>query len=479
MLRYQILFSLILISKTLLSQTGFYNVDSIREIRVYFNEPNWDHILDSLYVEGAENRMLCSLSIDGTTYDSVGIRYKGFSSVSVNRVKNPFNIKLDYIINDQNHRGHNKIKLSNVIQDPSFLREVLSYEIGRKYMPCSEANFANIYINDTLWGLYTNVEAVNKDFLSKHYSSKENTFIKCNPEHLNLNGENSNLSDSPGTDSTNYYPYYDLKSDYGWGDLYSLIDTLNNFPDSIENILNVDRTLWMHALNYALVNLDSYIGYAQNYYLYKDDNGLFNPILWDLNMSFGSFRFTDASLFYNGFNINEAKTIDPLSHVNSVSVYPRPLLRNLLVNDQYKRMYIAHLRTIMEENFTNQDYYNRAFYFQALTNIHVLNDTNKFYSWNDFLNNLNNTVTDLIDYPGITELMNPRDSFLSNYPGVLGAPIVDSINYSPQNFSLGDTVWINANISSANNVLLAHRFASNEVFLKNQMFGQMMEYMAE
>ena len=183
-LKYSFLFSLILISKTLLSQTGFYNVDSIREIRVYFNEPNWDHILDSLYVEGAENRMLCSLNIDGTTYDSVGIRYKGFSSVSVNRVKNPFNIKLDYIINDQNHRGHNKIKLSNVIQDPSFLREVLSYEIGRKYMPCSEANFANIYINDTLWGLYTNVEAVNKDFRSKHYSSRENPSTLVNTVSL-------------------------------------------------------------------------------------------------------------------------------------------------------------------------------------------------------------------------------------------------------------------------------------------------------
>ena len=65
MFRYRILFSLVLISKTLFAQTGFYNIDSIREIRVYFNEPNWDHILDSLYIEGAENRLLCSVSIDG------------------------------------------------------------------------------------------------------------------------------------------------------------------------------------------------------------------------------------------------------------------------------------------------------------------------------------------------------------------------------------------------------------------------------
>ena len=36
----------------LFSQTHFYNTDTIQEIRLYFNEPNWDYILDSLYVKG-------------------------------------------------------------------------------------------------------------------------------------------------------------------------------------------------------------------------------------------------------------------------------------------------------------------------------------------------------------------------------------------------------------------------------------------
>ena len=61
---------------------------------------------------------------------------------------------------------------------------------------------------------------------------------------------------------------YALKSEFGWSDLYFLIDSLNNYPDSINNLLNVNRILWMHAINYCLINFDSYIGYAQNYYLY-------------------------------------------------------------------------------------------------------------------------------------------------------------------------------------------------------------------
>ena len=93
--------------------------------------------------------------------------------------------------------------------------------------------------------------------------------------------------------------------------------------------INVDRTLWMHALNYTLINFDSYIGYGQNYYLYKDKTGQFNPLLWDLNMSFGSFRLTDASsIYFNGFDIAQAQNMDPLLHHTQISVSPRPLLRN-------------------------------------------------------------------------------------------------------------------------------------------------------
>ena len=451
------------------AQAGFYQTDSVREIKLYFYESNWDAVLDSLYIEGLENRTLADVEIDGVYYDSVGVRYKGYSSVSVNRIKNPFNIKLDYIINDQNHRGFNKLKLSNVIQDPSFLREALSYEIARKYMPSPEANYANLFINDTLWGVYTNVEAVNKDFLTKHYASRNNTFFKCNPNQLDLNGENANLSDAPGTDTSSYEPYYTLKSDFGWGDLYTLIDTLNNFSSSIENVLNVDRVLWMHAFNYGLVNFDSYVGYAQNYYLYQDVTGRFNPILWDLNMSFASFRFTDASLFYDGFSVAESSTLDPLTHLNSISVYPRPLLRKLLENDIYKRMYIAHLRTIMEENFTNQEYAIRGLLLQNMLDLHVQNDTNKFYSYTDFIDNLNTTVSDLIDYPGITNLMEDRVDFLADYPGILGAPTIAAPAYSPQNFNLGDSLWITSMVSEASNVILAYRFGTNEVFNNIEM----------
>lgn len=452
------------------AQADFYDVNHIPEIRITFTQSNWDEILDSLYVEGNEDRLSASLVIDGTSLEKVGVRYKGFSSASVNRTKNPFNIDLDFAIGNQEYQGISKIKLSNVIQDPSFVREVLSYEIARKYMPASRSNFANVYVNDVLMGLYSNVEAVNKDFMEDHFGSRDLALIKGNPEELDFDGENSDFSNVHGTDVNSYHPFYELKSDFGWDEFYHLIDTLNDHPEHIENILNVDQTLWMHAFNYALINFDSYVGYAQNFYFYRSENGLWSPILWDLNMSFASFRFSDASLYWDGFNIAQAKTMDPLQHHNSVSVYPRPLLRQLFANATYRRMYLAHLRTIMQENFDNQDYAARAMFMQNKIDASVQADTNKFYSYADFQNNLTSTVTDLIDYPGITDLMDDRNAFLQTYPGFPGAPTFTNNGFSPTLPEVGSEVWITTTVSDADSVILAFRFAKDDAFSKTSMY---------
>ena len=54
-------------SSTLFSQSAFYETDAIREIQIDFYDENWDHLLDSLYVEGENGRILANVSIDGST----------------------------------------------------------------------------------------------------------------------------------------------------------------------------------------------------------------------------------------------------------------------------------------------------------------------------------------------------------------------------------------------------------------------------
>jgi hypothetical protein len=239
---------------------------------------------------------------------------------------------------------------------------------------------------------------------------------------------------------------------------------LNTAPDDLEQSLNIDRALWMHAFNYSMINFDSYVGYAQNYYLYHGDNGQFNPIIWDLNQSFGSYRLTDASTLWAGFSILEAKNADPLQHFSNFSITPRPLMTILFENETYRKMYLAHLKTIMEENFNDADYLERASAIQSIIETDVLNDPNKFYSNADFYINIDTTVSDLIDYVGLRDLMENRAIYLSTYPGMSDEPTIINTTDLELEYNLGETITFTAELTDVNEVFFYYRFLSTDAF---------------
>ncbi|MBK7173721.1 MAG: CotH kinase family protein [Bacteroidales bacterium] len=453
---------------------NFYDASAINEIRISFRESDWRHILDSLFInQGDSGRLIGDVKVNGEEFPDAGIRYKGYSSWNSNEIKNPFNIDLDYIHAGQDYQGFAKIKLSNVIHDPSFVREVLSYEIARQYMPAPRANYSRLFVNEEYIGLYTNVEAIDKRFITSRFGSNDRSFFKGEPETLIYPfGQNANLAYSHGTDTSGYLPYYKMESDRGWSNLVNLIRILNTNSDSLGQYLNIDRALWMHAFNYALLNLDSYIGYAQNYYLYEDENGRFNPLLWDLNMSFGSFRDTDGSTNFLGLTIPKLKTLDPLQHLK-FSISPRPLMTRLFANDTLKRMYLAHIRTIIGENIENGNYYSKALSMQELIRLSVQADTNKFYSFQDFINNADTTVGgvgSMILYPGLRDLMTARSAYLAGYKGISSHPLITEIRNSPEIPLKQQPVVIEAKIEDASEVILAYRCKREDLFTQVSMW---------
>ena len=117
---------------THINAQSFFDMNNISIIEIYFAQNNWNQLLiDNYYSE--EYLLADSVIFNGSTKDSVGVKYKGNSTFSENNVKNPLNISIDHFKTNQDYQGHETIKLSNGQKDPSFIREVLSYEIARKY----------------------------------------------------------------------------------------------------------------------------------------------------------------------------------------------------------------------------------------------------------------------------------------------------------------------------------------------------------
>lgn len=442
---------------------NFYDILDIQDIRITFPYTNWDYRLDTAK-QGAQGYLFASqCTVNGVVMDSVGVKYKGNSSYNANNAKNPMHIKLDHIINGQSYLGIEDIKLGNGFKDPSMLREVLAYKILRQYMHAPLSNFAMVHINGTFIGLYSNSQDINKAFAGEHFYSTDNAFFKCNPVYSG--GNNPDLK-YYGQDSTLYYGKYELQSDFGWADLIDLCDTLNNHTTEIETILDVDRAIWMLAFDNLTVNLDSYIGaIKQNYYLYRDNNPRFNPILWDLNECFGTFSNTGTG---SPLDMNGLINLSPDLHLTDPNW---PLIMRLLSDARYKRMYIAHMRTILEENFASQTYVTWAADLRTVIDSAVQADPNKFFTYSDFLNAMTQNVSGMGLSPGISNLMDSRVSYLQSLPEFQATPpSIQTPVLSDTAPAIGDSIWVTSTVGNATYVRLGYRNQRPDEFSYTEMF---------
>jgi spore coat protein CotH len=437
----------------LVSAQDFYDIGTINDLEIEFEESNWDAIMDSYYQAGDEARLTGNALINGVLYDSVGVRYKGNSTYSSNQVKNPLNIKLDHVIDDQEIDGYGTLKLANVYKDPSFVRETLSYEIARKYMPASEANYLKVTINGQYLGLYTSVQSVDKYFAETNFGNGDNAFFKG--ELTNDSPQNETVIwDYLGTEADDYAYFYELRSDEGWEDLVTFLDTFNNTPGEMDTVLNVDAHLWMLAFDNALVNLDAPINFGHNYYLYQTGDGLFNPIIWDLNESFGVF-----SMLLGGgppMNITGLQHLDPYLNENN-SDYP--IINKIMDNSVYKTRYVAHMKTLLEENFTNGWYETRALEIQDIIDAEVQADPNKFYTYSNFLQNINSSVGfGPQQIPGITQLMEERVDYLLNLADFTAAqPEIGIMEFYPEEPASGEEMVVSVQIETTDEAYINWR----------------------
>ena len=447
---------------------SFYASDSIQKIELYFTEPNWDYQLDTAKL-GSGSYLMASVRLNGVNYDSVGVKYKGNSSFDSSNAKNPFHIELN-TFKDQNHQGFTDIKLSNGYGDPSLIREVLSYRILNLYMKAPQSTFAQLYVNGNYIGLYSSAESINDKFCERKFASSNGTFIKGNPTITPGPAVKSNLK-FLGEDSSAYFNYYEMKSIAGWTDLKNLCYTISNQPENLESILDIDKTLWMLAFNNLFINLDAYSGvFAQNYYLYKDANQVFNPIVWDLNMNFGAFPFAGSP--NNGMGSLSVSNMQQLSPVYHYNHSDWPLIQTILSNAKWKKKYLAHLKTMLTEMIDSGVCYNWADSYQNQIRASVLSDSNKFFTNAQFEGSLDNNYTfSSYQVPGIKTLMNARSLYLkSSAEFKLEAPVISFVNFSNAFPTKGTEVAVMVQVSNATQVYFSYRFSSNAIFQELQLF---------
>ena len=457
-------FFLYLVLLKLIFSEDLFDLYDVHSLNIQFYNSDYDQILKSRWEVDDKTYELATIVFNGDTLDSVGVRYKGNSTFyftsAFNSPKFPLNIDLNLVYNDQDILGYDKIKLSNSIFDPTFVKENLGYLTQSYYLPTPETGYMTVSINGTELGLYTSVESINKSFLTKHFGNNGGSFFKCEPQfHF---GEVYNAEPNLvwyGDDSLEYeYQMgYEIKSDKGWSDLLELIYALNHNVDNIGNILNVDRALWFFASSMVTPDLDAYTGmYIHNYYLYRNtETNLFEIIPWDKDQTFGNVMVN--TLIQWGGDVSWVYNWDPFLYEENQE---RPLFSKLMEVPIYKQIYTAHIRTILNEIYSPSTIQDLAYgiqdsiqsYSEIYQNVWPWLNLDNYFQYNvdNYL-----VTADGTNFCGITPTVSNRRDFLLNHfeiskiPPVIEYVFQENIQPEP-----GVSVIIQTEISNANNVEL-------------------------
>jgi hypothetical protein len=133
-------------------------------------------------------------------------------------------------------------------------------------------------------------------------------------------------------------------------------------------------------------------------------------------------------------------------------------------------MYVAHMRTILNEQFANSNYSTRALQLQAIIDSSITADPNGFYSYAAFLSNINSSVGANNSIVGITELMGARVTFIQSLPEFAATPpTISNITSNPTTPTPHSSVSISVQITNASDVILGYRFKFHDAFKKVTM----------
>lgn len=362
---------------------------AVNTLSITITDENWQDILDNPLDEEYHET---AITFNGVTLDSVAIRTKGGSSLSsvANSSSDRYSFKVDIneYVSGQKFFGLKKFTLQNSFNDPSYMREVIAYELMDEMgVPTPEHAYVNFYVNGELFGLYLMVEAIDGEFIEKHFANSNGDLYK--PD-----GTGSDLLWLG--DDIQSYTDINLQTNEDTTDNGAFINFVESLDKGETSAIEVDTLLRYMSVSTSLSNLDSYHGpLAHNYYIY-DNDGVFSILPWDFNESFGTFNMN-----CNSVDVRELYIDEPVSGALS----ERPLIANVFSEQSNLDVYHSYLTQLINGSLSSDTFNARVNEIADLIREHVQNDPTSFYGSDYFEQNLTSTTG---QFYGLTSFMQYR-----------------------------------------------------------------------
>ncbi len=228
--------------------------------------------------------------VDGERFDNIGLRVKGgCGSARTLDAKSSFKANLSWnnpsvagCPEQRRFRGLKRLTLNNMVQDQSFTHESLAYYYyALMGVAVPRSAYVRVAVNGEPWGLYLNLESIDRRMLSRHFQSNQGMlyegtywcdFIPANiPANLDDSfciqrkfSDDECSSTDPGADPTTYQPIRDLADD-----LAAIPE--GAFYPAVTELIDWDAYLSLWAADAMLSHWDGYsYNIINNYRVYHN-----------------------------------------------------------------------------------------------------------------------------------------------------------------------------------------------------------------
>lgn len=301
--------------------SGFYDSSTVSSISVTFDQADYDEMLQIYADSGDKEWIKATVVIDGVTYEDVGLKLKGNSSLQgLSQALNaesgetatagpggggmggdlspdepeglPWRIKLDEYVDGQNHDGETDLVVRGSNTETALNEAVALELLDQAGLATQQASAARFGVNGSQEQLRLVVQ--NPD--------DQNWYeVNVDDNGVLFKAESGGDYSYRGDDYTEYTDAFDLEAnpdDLADADAYQplieLLDFVNNSDDEtfaadLGDYLDIDSFADYLAIEALLGNTDDIDGPGNNSYLaYDPDTGLFTVIAWDHNLTLGS-----------------------------------------------------------------------------------------------------------------------------------------------------------------------------------------------
>ncbi len=418
----------------------FYD-DKVATARIVMPESDWQDLVKNAFTK---DYYKADFWFDDELVPDVAVRTKGNASLqqTVFWQSDRFPLAIDFNLFNtaRSFHGMKKVHFNNGWSDPTFIRDVISYQIFAEMgVPSPRASIVDLYVNDHHLGVYTMAESVDKSFLARYFSNnggnlykpevssarldwtEENAytkftmFAKAPPMPMPTQQENPALSENLGGGPlidilnllgdedtalnfrsenqsmpfmnmvmpTTFIEGVGLKTNQANPDhtaLFKLLDVLNNEPnDTFPQ--EIEKVLDVDETLRFLAVSDGIV-HLDNYIgighntYLYEDNGKFTIIPWDLNMTFGTFNGGIRKDGIINYYIDEP-TAGPMKRF--------PLANRLLSYKPYLDKYHQYMQELLDGPMSLDVILPRIDHLVDLISPYVKADTEAFYTHEDFI----------------------------------------------------------------------------------------------